>query len=80
MPQSEDVDWSFPLAVRDVVMTGRYGHLGFTRRPRRADHAAVAVSPGNADGYDMAAQLLKQAGGADFVAGLDDCQLFQHGI
>ena len=41
VPQSEDVDWSFPLAVRDVVMTGRYGHLGFTRRPRRDDHAAV---------------------------------------
>ncbi|GIG41322.1 metal ABC transporter ATP-binding protein [Cellulomonas phragmiteti] len=41
VPQSEDVDWTFPLSVRDVVMTGRYGHLGTTRRPRRVDHAAV---------------------------------------
>ncbi len=41
VPQSEDVDWTFPLSVRDVVLTGRYGHLGPTRRPRRADHAAV---------------------------------------
>ena len=41
MPQSEDIDWSFPVSVRDVVMTGRYGHLGFTRRPKRADHDAV---------------------------------------
>ncbi|WP_416980988.1 metal ABC transporter ATP-binding protein [Streptomyces sp. T028] len=41
VPQSEDVDWAFPLSVRDVVMTGRYGHMGFTRRPRRADHEAV---------------------------------------
>ncbi|RZQ65204.1 metal ABC transporter ATP-binding protein [Amycolatopsis suaedae] len=41
VPQSEAVDWAFPLSVRDVVMTGRYGHLGFTRRPRRADHEAV---------------------------------------
>jgi manganese transport system ATP-binding protein len=41
VPQSEDVDWSFPLSVRDVVLTGRYGHMGFTRRPRRADHEAV---------------------------------------
>lgn len=41
VPQSEDVDWSFPLSVRDVVLTGRYGHMGFTRRPRRADHDAV---------------------------------------
>lgn len=41
VPQSEDVDWSFPLSVYDVVLTGRYGHMGFTRRPRRADHEAV---------------------------------------
>jgi manganese transport system ATP-binding protein len=40
--QSEDVDWSFPISVRDVVMMGRYGHMGFTRRPRRADRDAVA--------------------------------------
>ncbi|TRW46741.1 metal ABC transporter ATP-binding protein [Georgenia yuyongxinii] len=41
VPQQEDVDWSFPLSVRDVVMMGRYGRLGLTRRPRRADHDAV---------------------------------------
>ncbi|MFC4555506.1 metal ABC transporter ATP-binding protein [Georgenia faecalis] len=41
VPQSEDVDWAFPVSVRDVVMTGRYGHLGLARRPRRADHDAV---------------------------------------
>lgn len=42
VPQSEDVDWTFPISVRDVVMMGRYGHLGLTRRPRRADREAVA--------------------------------------
>lgn len=41
MPQNEDVDWKFPLSVRDVVLTGRYGRLGFTRRPRRTDHDAA---------------------------------------
>lgn len=41
VPQSEDVDWAFPVTVRDVVMMGRYGRLGFTRRPRRADELAV---------------------------------------
>lgn len=41
VPQSEDVDWSFPVSVRDVVMTGRYGRMGITRRPRPADRAAV---------------------------------------
>ncbi|MCR9134470.1 MAG: manganese/iron ABC transporter ATP-binding protein [Alphaproteobacteria bacterium] len=41
VPQSEEVDWSFPVLVEDVVMMGRYGHMGFLRRPKPADHAAV---------------------------------------
>ena len=41
VPQSEDVDWAFPLSVRDVVMMGRYGHQGWMRRPSRADRQAV---------------------------------------
>ncbi|MEL6965795.1 MAG: manganese/iron ABC transporter ATP-binding protein [Pseudomonadota bacterium] len=41
VPQSEDVDWNFPVLVEDVVMMGRYGHMGFMRRPRAADRAAV---------------------------------------
>ncbi|MFC3965483.1 metal ABC transporter ATP-binding protein [Nocardia jiangsuensis] len=41
VPQSEEIDWAFPITVREVVMTGRYGRLGFTRRPRAADRAAV---------------------------------------
>lgn len=44
VPQSEGVDWNFPICVRDVVMTGRYGHQGLLRRPRRADHDAVATA------------------------------------
>lgn len=42
VPQSEDVDWAFPVSVSDVVMMGRYGHQGFMRRPRAADRRAVA--------------------------------------
>ena len=41
VPQSEEVDWSFPVLVEDVVMMGRYGHMGFFRRPSRRDRAAV---------------------------------------
>ena len=29
VPQAEEVDWSFPVLVEDVVMMGRYGHMGF---------------------------------------------------
>ena len=41
VPQSEEVDWAFPVLVEDVVMMGRYGHMGFLRRPKKADHEAV---------------------------------------
>ena len=41
VPQAEEVDWDFPVLVEDVVMMGRYGHMGLLRRPRAADHAAV---------------------------------------
>lgn len=42
VPQAEEVDWTFPVLVEDVVMMGRYGHMGFLRRPRPVDHEAVA--------------------------------------
>lgn len=41
VPQSEEVDWSFPVLVEDVVMMGRYGHMGFLRRPSADDRAKV---------------------------------------
>ena len=41
VPQAEEVDWSFPVLVEDVVMMGRYGHMGFLRRPSAADRAKV---------------------------------------
>uniref|UniRef100_UPI003BAAC4CE manganese/iron ABC transporter ATP-binding protein n=1 Tax=Stappia sp. TaxID=1870903 RepID=UPI003BAAC4CE len=41
VPQSEEVDWSFPVLVEDVVMMGRYGHMGFLRRPSQVDRDAV---------------------------------------
>ena len=41
VPQSEEVDWAFPVLVEDVVMMGRYGHMGFLRIPSAKDRAAV---------------------------------------
>jgi manganese transport system ATP-binding protein len=43
-PQNEDVDWDFPISVRDVVMMGRYAHMGWRRRPGAEDRAAVAAA------------------------------------
>ena len=41
VPQSEEIDWSFPVLVEDVVMMGRYGHMNFLRMTRPADRVAV---------------------------------------
>jgi len=40
VPQHEQVDASFPVSVEQVVMMGRYGHMGLVRRPRAADREA----------------------------------------
>lgn len=44
VPQSEDVDWNFPVLVEDVVMMGRYGYMGFMRNPSREDRRRVDVA------------------------------------
>jgi len=41
VPQSEEVDWNFPVLVETVVMMGRYGHMNFLRRPSRTDRMKV---------------------------------------
>ena len=42
VPQRSSVDWSFPVTVRQVVLMGRYVHMGWLRRPRSEDHDRVA--------------------------------------
>ena len=42
VPQREMVDWQFPVTVKDVVLMGRYGNLGWLHRPGKYDHAVVA--------------------------------------
>ena len=44
VPQSEEVDWSFPVSVWDVVMMGRYGYMNFLRIPNREDKEIVERS------------------------------------
>lgn len=39
VPQSEDVNWDFPLSAHDVVMMGRFRSIGWLRRPGKDDHA-----------------------------------------
>ncbi len=41
MPQTEEVDWNFPVLVEDVVMMGRYGKMNFLRIPTKEDRLRV---------------------------------------
>lgn len=63
VPQSEDVDWTFPVSVRDVVMMGRYGRLGPTRRPRAEDHRAVDAALERVELSDLADRQIGRLSG-----------------
>ncbi len=54
VPQRGSVDWDFPTSVLDVVMMGRYGALGWIRRPGRRER-------------DMALDALAKVGMQDFA-------------
>jgi ABC-type Mn2+/Zn2+ transport system ATPase subunit len=41
IPQREEVDWRFPVTVRDVVMMGRYGRRHVAKRSGKQDREAV---------------------------------------
>jgi manganese/zinc/iron transport system ATP- binding protein len=41
VPQKEIIDWDFPVTVHDVVMMGRYAHLGIIERPGTRDREIV---------------------------------------
>ncbi len=59
VPQSEEVDWSFPVLVRDVVLMGRYGRMGLLRRPSAQDRAKVSEA---LQRVDMTAYAERQIG------------------
>ncbi|MBN4003419.1 metal ABC transporter ATP-binding protein [Nostoc sp. LPT] len=44
VPQSEEVDWNFPVSVHDVVMMGRYGYMNILRIPSAKDQRVVKES------------------------------------
>ncbi|MDE0764018.1 MAG: manganese/iron ABC transporter ATP-binding protein [Cellvibrionales bacterium] len=44
VPQSEEIDWDFPVLVEDVVMMGRYGHMNMLRMARQIDREKVSIA------------------------------------
>ena len=63
VPQNEDVDWDFPVLVEDVVMMGRYGHMGLFRRPSAKDHKLVESALQRVDMLDYRDRQIGQLSG-----------------
>ncbi len=53
VPQNGSVNWDFPATVLDIVLMGRYGKLGWFKRPGQADK-------------DLARQILKRVGMSEY--------------
>jgi manganese/zinc/iron transport system ATP- binding protein len=53
VPQRGSVDWDFPTTALDVVTMGRYGHLGWFKRPGKMEE-------------EMAKEALRKVGMQDF--------------
>ena len=63
MPQVEEVDWSFPVSVRDVVLMGRWRGPRPLRRWSRADRDAVDAALERVGLADAAARQVGQLSG-----------------
>lgn len=63
VPQRNQIDWSFPVTVEDVVMMGRVGQIGLFRWPRRADWEVVRQSLARVQASHLAKKQIGELSG-----------------
>ncbi len=63
VPQRGSVDWDFPTSVLDVVLMGRYGRIGWVRRPGKADREAAREALEQVGMSDLAGRQISQLSG-----------------
>lgn len=63
VPQRGSVDWDFPTNALDVVMMGRYGALGWFRRPGRREREAALAALAKVGMEGFAARQISQLSG-----------------
>jgi manganese/zinc/iron transport system ATP- binding protein len=63
VPQRESVDWDFPTNALDVVLMGRYGHLGWLRRPGAKEKAIALECLAKVGMGDFADRQISQLSG-----------------
>ncbi len=63
VPQRSAVDWDFPTTALDVVMMGRYGRLGWFRRPGRKTRDAAMAALDEVGLADLAQRQISELSG-----------------
>jgi manganese/zinc/iron transport system ATP- binding protein len=63
VPQRGSVDWDFPTSVLDVVMMGRYGALGWVRRPGAREHTLAREALDQVGMHEFADRQISQLSG-----------------
>lgn len=63
VPQTEDIDWNFPVTVWDVVMMGRYGFMNFMRTPRKEDSSLVTDALKKLNIFDLKERQIGELSG-----------------
>lgn len=63
VPQTEAVDWDFPVTVDEVVLMGRYGRLGLLGRPGRRDRRIAAEALAAVDMQDYRHRHIRRLSG-----------------
>jgi manganese/zinc/iron transport system ATP- binding protein len=63
VPQRGSVDWDFPTSVLDVVMMGRYGTLGWLRRPGKRERDLALEALQKVQMQDFAHRQISQLSG-----------------
>lgn len=63
VPQREDVDWSFPVSVRDVVTMGRYPKRGWFHRSNAADEQIVTHAMAHLGIAGLAGRQIRELSG-----------------
>lgn len=63
VPQRGSVDWDFPTNVLDVVMMGRYGALGWIKRPGAREREAALAALDQVGMREFAGRQISQLSG-----------------
>ncbi|MGH7662805.1 MAG: metal ABC transporter ATP-binding protein [Gemmatimonadaceae bacterium] len=63
VPQRDQVDYSYPLKVIDVVLMGRYDRIGLGRRPSRSDRELACAALDHVGIADLADRALTALSG-----------------